>query len=313
MEAFTHRFVTTNGISTHFVEMGSGPTVLLLHGFPETWYSWRHQIVDLAQAGFHVVAPDLRGYGQTDVPIGVEKYTALHIVGDIIGLLDELAVPQAFVIGHDWGAVISWYLCLFRPDRILAHVALSVYFIPRTPGGSIVQQMRAAFGERHYIVKFQEPGRVEAEVARASPEGFLRHIFSSFKPVVDDDIVPTDAVNTPLPPWISDEDIKCYADDFSKNGITGPLNYYRASDRTWELMAPWTKGKVIVPTLYIVGDRDLVYEFPGAKDYIHNGGLNADVPNLKNTIILEGVGHFLQEEKPQLVNGHILEFLRSFP
>lgn len=289
----------------HFVEMGTGPPVLLLHGFPETCYSWRKQIPVLAEAGFHAIAPDLRGYGKTEVPLGVEKYTGLHIVGDLIGLLDALSIRQAFVVGHDWGAVIAWLLCLFRPDKVLALGNLSVHFIPRSPAGSLVQQLRTAVGESHYICKFQEPGKMEAEIARQSPKTFLRSIFAR-RPS------PTSEGKLTLPPWISEEDIDCYADDFERNGFTGPLNYYRALDLTWELMAPWTEGKVTTPTLFMVGDADVVYHFPGAKDYIHSGAMNVDVPKLKDIIVLEGVNHFLHEEKPELVNEHIVKFLKSF-
>lgn len=154
----THRIVETNGIKMHIAEQGSGPVVLLLHGFPELWYSWRHQIPVLAAAGYHAVAPDMRGYGDTDAPLGAQNYTYFHIVGDLIGLLDALGVEKAFVVGHDWGSVIASHLCLFRPDRVTALVNLSVAHTPRDPTTKPTEKMKTAFGEGYYILRFQKLG-----------------------------------------------------------------------------------------------------------------------------------------------------------
>jgi epoxide hydrolase A/B len=126
-----HRFVSTNGIQMHFAEAGQGPLVVLCHGFPESWYSWRHQLVALAAAGFHAVAPDMRGYGQTEKPEPIDQYTLFHLVGDMLGLLDALQAPAAVIAGHDWGAPVAWHSALFRPDRFRAVIALSVRFRPR--------------------------------------------------------------------------------------------------------------------------------------------------------------------------------------
>src|SRR6185503_11041750 len=149
MPGLAHRFVETNGIRMHIAEQGSGPLVVLLHGFPELWYSWRHQLGPLAEAGFHAVAPDLRGYGRTDRPSEVEQYTQLHLVGDVIGLLDALGEQQAVVVGHDWGATLAWNTALLRPDRVRGVVGLSVPFRPRGRS-SPLSVMRDRFGERFY-------------------------------------------------------------------------------------------------------------------------------------------------------------------
>src|SRR5579864_2853685 len=133
MTDITHRFIEINGIRMHVVEAGTGPLVLLLHGFPESWYSWRHQLAALADAGFHAVAPDQRGYGQTERPEPIEAYSMFHLVGDVIGLLDALGEEQAVVVGHDWGAPVAWHTALFRPDRVRGVVGLSVPYRPRTP------------------------------------------------------------------------------------------------------------------------------------------------------------------------------------
>src|SRR5512132_4374599 len=131
MIQIAHRSVETNGIRMHIAEAGTGPLTILCHGFPESWYSWRHQLRALAEAGFHVVAPDMRGYGQTDAPLETDQYTLLHLVGDVVGLLDALGAESAVIAGHDWGAPVAWYAALLRPDRFRAAIALSVPFTPR--------------------------------------------------------------------------------------------------------------------------------------------------------------------------------------
>jgi pimeloyl-ACP methyl ester carboxylesterase len=165
MTEITHRFIETNGIRMHIAEAGQGPLVLLLHGFPESWYSWRHQLMALAQAGYHAVAPDQRGYGQTERPDQIEQYTQLHLAGDLVGLLDALGEQQTVVVGHDWGAIIAWDLALLRPDRVRGVVALSVPYAPRGPM-SILTAMRSMLGEEFYMAYFQQPGKAEAELER---------------------------------------------------------------------------------------------------------------------------------------------------
>ena len=141
MHGLKHRFIETNGIQMHLAEQGEGPVVLLCHGFPELWYSWRHQLEALAAAGFHAVAPDMRGYGQTDAPEAIDQYTLLHLVGDMVGLLDALNQETAVIAGHDWGAPVAWHASLLRPDRFRAAIGLSVPFIPR---GQVHPRQRAA-------------------------------------------------------------------------------------------------------------------------------------------------------------------------
>src|SRR5215467_6468656 len=133
MPDISHRTVETNGIHMHVAEAGEGPLVLFLHGFPESWYSWRHQLAALAEAGYHAVAPDQRGYGQTDRPEAVESYTQLELVAHVVGLLDALDTEQAVVVGHDWGAPVAWNTALLHPDRVRGVAGLSVPYIPRGP------------------------------------------------------------------------------------------------------------------------------------------------------------------------------------
>ena len=162
-----HRIVSTNGIKMHIAEAGTGPLLLMCHGFPESWYSWRHQLIALADAGFHAVAPDMRGYGQTDSPEDMEQFTLLHLVGDIVGLLDALEAPQAAIVGHDLGAPVAWHAALMRPDRFRGVVGLSVPYRPRQAGTarptSLMPQTPDAM---FYQLYFQQPGVAEAEFER---------------------------------------------------------------------------------------------------------------------------------------------------
>lgn len=233
MSEVTHQRVKTNGIWMHLAEQGTGPLVLLLHGFPELWFSWRHQITYLANHGYHVVAPDLRGYGDTDSPLSHTSYTVHHLVGDLIGLLDHFNEPQAFVVGHDWGAVVAWHMGLFRPDRVKGIVNFRVPFLARSPDIRPVDSMRQIFGDGFYICQFQEPGRAEGAFARYDYVAVMKKFLLLNK--TDNLIAPPgmeiiDYLETPsvLPPWITEEELQVYADKFQESGFTGPLNYYRA-------------------------------------------------------------------------------------
>lgn len=317
MEGITHRTVAVNGINMHIAEKGEGLVVLFIHGFPELWYSWRHQMVALAARGYRAVAPDLRGYGDTDAPPSAAAYTIFHLVGDLVALLDALAQDQVFVVGHDWGAVVAWWLCMLRPDRVRALVNLSVAFSPRHPARRPVDKIQAIFGEDHYICRFQEPGAAEADFARINTALLLKKFLTYRKPEAL--IIPKEkgfggSVNTEitLPSWLTEEDVNYYASKFEKSGFTGGLNYYRCLNLNWELTAPWTGVQIKVPVKFIVGDLDLTYHTPGIQDYIHKGGLRREVPFLQDVVVMEGVGHFLNQEKPHEISDHICEFIQKF-
>ncbi|KAJ6378873.1 hypothetical protein OIU78_028980 [Salix suchowensis] len=263
-----HQRIKTNGIWLHVVEKGSGPLVLLLHGFPEFWYSWRHQITFLASHGYHVVAPDLRGCGDSDSPLSPSSYTVLHLAGDLVGLLDyfgeqqimtdlALIFEKAFVVGHDWGAVLGWHLSLFRPDRVKGLIAMSTPYYPRDPAAKPIESFTGKFGDGLYISQFQEPGRAERAFARYDYLTIIDHL-------------QTPAV---LPPWITEEELQVYADKFEESGFTGPLNYYRAMDLNWELSAPWQGAKVTVPTKCIFGDKDVGFDSYGTREYVQGDTL----------------------------------------
>ena len=319
----THRFIETNGIRMHVAEAGEGPLVVLCHGFPESWYSWRHQLVALAQAGYHAVAPDGRGYGQTDKPEVIEQYTLLHLVGDMVGLLDALGARTAVIAGHDWGAPVAWHAALLRPDRFRAVIGLSVPFWPRgvvRPTTAMPQTQDAMF----YQLYFQEPGVAEAELER-DPRATIRHVLfwgSGDAPrraerrvgAGDVGMVPRAggflsgrAEPAALPPWLSEADVAFYASEFARTGFRGGLNWYRNIDRNWELMAAWRGAKVTVPALYVAGDRDLVLAFRGMDHLLP--ALTQLVPKLQQTIILPGCGHWTQQERPGDVNAAMLGFL----
>jgi pimeloyl-ACP methyl ester carboxylesterase len=325
MSEVRHRIVDTNGIRLHVAEQGEGPLVLLCHGFPESWYSWRHQLRALAEAGFHAVAPDMRGYGQSEAPAEIERYTLLHLVGDMVGLLDALGEPTAVIAGHDWGAPVAWHSALLRPDRFRAVIGLSVPFRPRgstRPTAAMARTDDAVF----YQLYFQEPGVAEAELGRDVRSTVRRILYSGggegrrarvglgnpdavgmvprrggFLSHTQDPAV--------LPPWLTEADVDFFAGEFSRTGFRGGLNWYRNIDRSWELLAPFAGARVTVPALYVAGDLDLVVAFRGMDQLIPN--LSKFVPALRKTIMLPDCGHWTQQERPREVNAVVIEFLRS--
>ncbi|KAF3454550.1 hypothetical protein FNV43_RR04998 [Rhamnella rubrinervis] len=318
MDGIEHKMISVNGITMHIAEKGQGPMVLFIHGFPELWYSWRHQITALSSLGYHAVAPDLRGYGDTDAPSSVGSYSCLHIVGDLIALMDSLGEDQVLVVAQDWGAIIAWYLCLFRPERVKAFVCLSVPFRPRHPTFKPVESMHALFGDDYYICRFQEAGEIEAEIGEVGTEQVLKSILTTRKTgppcLPKGKAFENDQADTlvTLPTWLSEGDLNYYTKKFDRKGFTGPLNYYRALDLNWELTAAWSGAQVRVPVKFIVGDMDMVYTTPGVKEYVHNGGFKKDVPFLEQVVVLEGAGHFINQERADEINTHIYDFINKF-
>nr|AIT98392.1 epoxide hydrolase [uncultured bacterium] len=320
MSGPTLRTIEANGIRLRIAEQGSGPTVLLCHGFPESWYSWRHQLKALAEAGFHAVAPDMRGYGGSDRPEAIDQYTQFHLVGDMIGVLDALGVARAAIAGHDWGAPVAWNTALLRPDRIRGVVGLSVPFRPRAPvrPSSVMPQTESDW---FYQLYFQQPGLAEAELERDARYSLRTILCSGFGDDAPDGavaMVPRDGgvltrmkAGPALPGWLAEADIDYFAGEFARTGFRGGLNWYRNVDRTWELMAPFAGLKVTVPALYIAGDRDLVVRFRGMDQLIPN--LRQFVPDLRGTVMLKDCSHWTQQEKPAEVNAAMIGFLRDLP
>jgi pimeloyl-ACP methyl ester carboxylesterase len=318
MAEIRHRTIETNGIRMHAAEAGEGPLVLLCHGFPESWYSWRHQLSALAASGFHAVAPDMRGYGGTDAPEAIEQYTLLHLVGDMVGLLDALGAGTAVIAGHDWGAPVAWLAAQLRPDRFRGVVGLSVPFRRRgsaRPTTVMPQTEDAIF----YQLYFQTPGVAEAEYG-----AHVRAVFHPGMTALSGDappgarpfgMVPRQGpafrwdAELPLPSWLTAADVDFYTAEFTRTGFRGGLNYYRNIDRNWELLAPFDGLPVTVPALFIAGERDPVLRFPGADRHIAEQ--KTYVPRLLASIIVPGCGHWVQQERPQEVNAALLDFLRS--
>jgi pimeloyl-ACP methyl ester carboxylesterase len=322
--AITHRVVEANGIHLHIAEQGEGPLVVLCHGFPESWYSWRHQLAALSAAGFRAVAPDMRGYGRSDRPDAIEQYTLLHLVGDMVGLVDALGVDLAVIAGHDWGAPVAWHAALLRPDRFRAVIGLSVPFIRRglvPPTSRMPRSDDATF----YQLYFQEPGVAEAELERDVRTSIAKLLFSASGDVPrrgtggsggQVGMVPHQggflsrmASPSVLPAWLTEADLDFYAGEFARTGFRGGLNWYRNIDRNWELLAPFAGAKISVPALYIAGDRDLVVAFRNMDKTI--GNLAEQAPRLRGTIMLPGCGHWTQQERAAEVNTAIIDFLRQ--
>ena len=319
MAAAEHSTVETNGIHMHVAEAGAGPLVVLCHGFPESWYSWRHQLRALAEAGFRAVAPDMRGYGKTDRPEPIDQHTLLHLVGDMVGLLDALGERQAVIVGHDWGAPVAWHAALLRPDRFRGVVGLSVPFRPRSAVRPTTA-MAQTDDEMFYQLYFQQPGVAEAEFERDVRDTMRRTLYgiSGDRPKGGSNfgMVPRKGgflsrMTNPetLPPWLSESDVDFYAAEFARTGFRGGLNWYRNIDRSWELLAPFAGAQVTVPALYVAGDRDPVVSFKGMDQLIPN--LAKYVPNLRRTIMLPGCGHWTQQERPAEVNAALIGFLKE--
>ncbi|MEZ0340766.1 alpha/beta fold hydrolase [Mycobacterium sp. pV006] len=301
--------VRTNGVSLRVLEAGrrGDPVVVLCHGFPELAFTWRHQIPALAAAGYHVLAPDQRGYGGSDKPLDVPAYSVDQLTADVVGLLDDAEAEQAVLVGHDFGAVVAWAAPLFAPDRIRAVAGLSLPPVPR-PTVPTTEAFRRIFGDEFfYILYFQETGPADAELARdpattfrrlfgmgtgggevaAEPEGFL------------------DRLPEPggLPDWLSQEEFDVYVDEFTRGGFTAPLNWYRCFDRNWELTARTPAPTVDVPALFIGGSADPTLA------YTPRHRVREVVTGDYREAMIDGAGHWLPEERPDDVTRLLIEFL----
>jgi pimeloyl-ACP methyl ester carboxylesterase len=318
MAELQHKFVDTNGIRMHYVEQGKGPLVVLCHGWPESWYSWRHQIPALASAGFRVVAPDQRGYGQTGAPEPIESYNILNLVGDIVGLVNSLGVESAVIAGHDWGAPVAWHSALLRPDIFRAIALLSVPYFPRTPMRP-TDAMKALAGDQHfYQLYFQESGKVEKELdadprrsmamilysasGDAPQSGEFSFLFPKTKKFIE-----TGTVSERLPAWLTEADLEFFAGEFKRTGFRDGVNWYRNFDRNWELTPFLDGAKLRQPAMFAAGERDLVGKmYQGAYEMA-----GAFTPNLKKKLIIPGAGHWIQQERPKEVNEVLIEFLKG--
>jgi pimeloyl-ACP methyl ester carboxylesterase len=313
------RHIHTDNLRQQVLEAGSGPLVLLIHGFPELGISWRAQIEALADAGYHAVAPDMRGYGGTDKPADRDAHSILHLVGDMVDLVRALGETECVVVGHDWGAPVAWHCAMTRPDMFRAVFGLSVPFQPRRPRGPPTVAM-AAISKRLgmgdlYICRFQADDA--HSLFDADPAGALRRMFHAYDGATPDghqstgfipegqsflSTVPDDA---PRPPWMSEAHLAEYVAAFSAGGFRGPLDWYRNLDRNWSLTAHLQDARIRVPAAFVVGDRDPVRHYAGA----HEAGLKDWVPDLRMQIVVPGAGHWIQQERADEVNRLLLAFL----
>jgi pimeloyl-ACP methyl ester carboxylesterase len=288
-----------DGVQLHVEEVGppDGPLVVLLHGFPELGFSWRHQVGPLAGAGFRVLVPDLRGFGRSEVPEPVEAYAMRVLVADVLALLDHAGAEQAVVAGHDWGADIAWKTALLEPQRVRAVAGLSVPFVPRAPAPP-VGILREHLGEDFYIVWFQEPGVAEAALERDVRRTLLaREVWGPAWAERDD----TD----PRPAWLSEEELAVYVAAFERTGFRGPLSLYRNIDRNWEQTAGAADRRIEQPALFLTGERDPVRRFMPAT------AMDGWVTDLRASIVVPGAGHWVTQDAPEAVNAALLGFLRE--
>jgi len=292
------RLVQSNGIELHLSEAGAGPLVLLLHGFPELAYSWRHQIPVLAAAGFRVAAPDMRGFGRSSAPPQVEAYDVRTLCADVCGLIDALDEQDAIVIGHDWGASLAWQLAVLEPQRVRAVAGLSVPFVPRSPAPPI-PIMRRHLGEDFYMVWIQEPGLADAALA----QNVRRTLTTSRQWTAQ--WAQEEPHEPELPPWLTEEDLGVYVEAFERTGFTGGLNWYRNIDRNWELTEDVAERRVEQPALFLTGERDPVRRFMPAE------AMHGWVSDLRGEIVVADAGHWVQQQAPHAVNEALLEFLAT--
>ena len=309
----TERRVATNGIELNIAEQGDGPLVLMCHGFPESWYSWRHQFHALANAGYHAVAPDMRGYGSSDKPAKASAYNQVEVINDIIGLIPALGYQTAVILGHDWGGPTAWGAALHHPDKITAVGVLSVPFSPRAENPPL-QTMQAVFKDQFfYQLYFQAEGVAEAELEADVPTSLKKfyHMASGEMNIsliepkpADSDLLSDLPMPDQLGAWISKDDLDFYVHEFEKSGFRGPLNYYRNHNLTWEL----TEGastEITQPALFVAGERDGVIVMAGPA--LQN--MPSHVKDLRVNTLIPEIGHWTQQEAPDAVNAYLLEFL----
>lgn len=308
--------VQTNGVSLRVTEAGEpgAPVVVLCHGFPELAFTWRHQVQALAEAGYHVLAPDQRGYGGSQTPEDVDAYAVNDLSADVIGLLDDVGAERAALVGHDFGAVVAWTAPLLHPDRFAAVAGLSLPPVPR-PKVPTTQAFRKVFGDRFmYILYFQEQGPADAELNR-DPATTFRRLFALT--TTGEEMVGAagpqgflDRIPEPggLPDWLSPADFGVYVEEFTRHGFTGPLNWYRCFDRNWELTAEPPAATIEAPALFIGGTADATLA------YTPRHRAREVVSGEYRELMIEGAGHWLTEERPHDISRALLDFFAdSFP
>jgi pimeloyl-ACP methyl ester carboxylesterase len=309
------RTISANGIEIFLLEQGEGPLVVLCHGWPELSYSWRHQIEALAAAGFHVAAPDMRGFGRTSAPADIHACSIFDHVGDMVALVAALGEKRAIIVGHDWGAPVAWHAALFRPDVFSAVAGMSVP-PPYRGRGRPLDTLRESGITNFYWQYFQTPGVAEREFERdvdVTMRTLLGRGFSdpSASLFIEDGkgFLGDISAARPLPDWLSEADLSYFSEAYRKSGFRGGLNWYRNIDRNWELTAPWQGAQIHQPSLFIAGSNDSVITgLIGAKRV---ADMERVLPNLKQKLIIDGAGHWIQQERADEVNAALIAFLKE--
>jgi len=311
--------IKANGITMRYAEVGQGPLVLFCHGWPESWYSWRHLLTAVSAAGFRAVAPDMRGFGGTDAPMEIERFTQFHAIGDMVELVKQLGESSAVIVGHDWGAPVAWGSALLRPDVFRAVAGLSV---PWTPPSyiDILSALEKQGITTFYMQYFQAPGVAEAEFEKDVADTLRRIYFTGSGDGRAEDrgfaaLKPgggfLDGTTNPatLPTWLTQSDLDYYVAQFQRTGFRGGLNWYRNIRRSWELFGPWRGQTIQQPSLFIAGSRDAVLKFPASQAQI--AAFPKTLPALRGCHIIEGAGHWIQQERGPEVSRLVVDFLKG--
>ncbi|KAF3451510.1 hypothetical protein FNV43_RR07605 [Rhamnella rubrinervis] len=309
MDEIHHSFIQVQGLKLHVAEIGTGPNVVVfLHGFPEIWYSWRHQMIAVANAGFRAIAPDYRGYGLSDSPPEPEKTSYADLINDLLGILDALNIPKVFIIAKDFGGRPAYWFVLQHPERALGIITIGAHYVPPGHLGFF-----KCLPEGFYMSRWQEPGRAEADFGRLDAKTVVRNVYILFSrpeiPIAAENQEIMDLVDpsTPLPPWFTEEDLSTYGALYEKSGFRTALKVpYRSTEEEFNTTDPIVK----VPALLIMGGKDYAFKFPGMQDYLNSGKVKEFVPDLEIIFLPEGT-HFVQEQSPQEVNQLILTFLHK--
>ena len=316
------RTIDLPDVSLRAIVQGEGPLVVMVHGFPESWYSWRHQMGPIAAAGFTACAIDVRGYGGSSRPEPIEAYDMEHMVADVAGVIEALSPDKtAVLIGHDWGAPIVWNTALIRPDRVRAVAGLSVPYtgVPKRPFSDLIETVFTSRGKFFYQAWFQNVGGAEAEL-EANPRDSLRKFYYAISGDAPDGTWPNDKPHgatllqglvdpNPFPAWLTNADLAYYVAEFERSGFRGPLNRYRNHQRDFEYLSKFEGKKIHQPSLFVGGERDLVLSMLGRGDLVSIMG--AEMTDLRGADILPGCGHWTQQERPEEVNARLLPWLAS--
>jgi len=323
---FRHGVLDSNGIEVHYAEHGSGPLVVFCHGWPESWYSWRHQLKAIGDKGYRAVALHMRGYGKTTVPEDIEAYSISNLVGDVVGSVAGLGESKAIIVGHDWGGPVAWYSALMRPDIFTAVAVLSVPFNPPFPLPNGVNlndvMLQAAAGRQYYRLFFQEPGVAEADFEKDVRKSMLGVLYSFSGDIVRDGVhtagwdghfprneTMSEQLILPekLPIWLTEEDLAFYVKEHSSTGFSGGFNWYRNIKRLPSHLAPFIGKSLDQPALYLYGEHDLVAG--NTQEAIDV--MKTSLPDLRKCVKFDGAGHWLQQERAEEVNQELINFLQS--